>query len=199
MRMIAIEKHFVNSPRHTLEVAHHAQQLLDQIDIKPSWRYLDVGCGVGAAACEIARRSGLDVTGIDVDPAQIEAARTGSAQPKLHFMVMDATKLQFQDAEFNIVASSMATHHIPRWESALSEMIRVLRPGGYLVYSDFMFPSWLAEVGRRLVPFVGMPWRKRVESLTSTAALTEVYESRSGLRLDFVWLRKDLESTSSSH
>ena len=189
MRMTAIEKHFVNSPGHTLTVAHHAQQLLDRIDIKPSWRYLDVGCGVGAAASEIARRSRLDVTGIDVDPAQIEAARAGSAHPSLHFMVMDATTLQFQDAEFDIVASSMATHHIPRWESAFSEMIRVLRPGGYLLYSDFMFPSWLAAVGRRFIPFVGIPWRKQVESLASKAGLTNVHEARWAFRFDFIWLR----------
>ena len=188
--MTAIEKHFVNSPGHTLEVAHRAQQLLDRINIKPSWRYLDVGCGVGAA-CEIARRSGLDVTGIDVDPGQIEAARAGSAHPHVHFIVMDATKLQFQDAEFDIVASSMVTHHVPGWESSFSEMIRVLRPGGYLLYSDFIFPSWLAAVGRRLVPFVGIPWRNRIESLASKAGLTEVHQSRAGLRFDFIWLRNN--------
>ena len=72
MRMTTIEKHFVNSPEHTLRVAHRAQQLLDRIDIQPGWRYLDVGCGVGAAACEIANRCGLDVTGIDVDPDRLK-------------------------------------------------------------------------------------------------------------------------------
>jgi len=199
MRMTSIEKHFVNSPEHTLEVAHHAQQLLDRIDIKPSWRYLDVGCGVGAAASEIAKRSGLDVTGIDVDPGQIEAARAGSAHPHLHFMVMDATKLQFHDAEFDIVATSMVTHHMPRWEPAFSEMIRVLRPGGYLLYTDFMFPSWLAPVGRRLIPFVGIPSRKRAESLASNAGLTKVHQSRAGLRFAFVWLKNNVESSPSSY
>ena len=199
MRMTAIEKHFVNSPGHTLEVAHHAQQLLDRIDIKPSWRYLDVGCGVGATASEIAKTSGLDVTGIDVDPGQIEAARARAAHPHVHFMVMDATKLQFREAEFDIVASSRVTHHMPHWEPAFSEMIRVLRPGGYLIYSDFMFPSWLTAVGRRLIPFVGFPSRKRVESLASKAGLTKVHQSRAGLRFDFVWFRNDLESAPSPH
>lgn len=50
MRMTAIEKHFVNSLEHALQVADHAQQLLDRIDIEAGWRYLDVGCGVGATA-----------------------------------------------------------------------------------------------------------------------------------------------------
>ena len=189
MRMIAIEKHFVNSPRHTLQVAHRAQQLLDLIDIQPAWRYLDVGCGVGATACAIAKRYGLDVTGIDVDPRQIDAARAREAYPCPAFMVMDAAKLQFDDAEFDIVATSKVTHHIPAWERAFSEMIRVLRPGGYLIYSDFMFPSWLADVGRRLIPFVGFPAAKRIESTASAAGLTKVHESRAGLRFDFIWAK----------
>jgi ubiquinone/menaquinone biosynthesis C-methylase UbiE len=187
MKMTVIEKHFVNSPAHALQVAHRARRLLDRIDINARRRYLDVGCGVGAAACEIAARCGLDVTGIDVDPGQIEAAR--AACPHLRFMVMDATKLQFHDAEFDIVATSMVTHHLPGWERAFSEMIRVLRPGGYLIYSDFMLPSWLAAVGRSIIPFVGFPSTKLIESLASSAGLTKVYRSRAGLRFDFIWLR----------
>ena len=189
MRMTAIEKHFVNNPEHTLQVAHHAQQLLDRIDIQPEWRYLDVGCGVGAADCEIAKRYSLDVTGIDVDPGQIEAARAREANPCLRFMVMNATKLQFHDGHFDIVASSMVTHHMPDWERAFSEMIRVLRPGGYLIYSDFMLPSWLAVVGRLLIPFVGIPSTNLIESLASRAGLTKVYQLRAGLRFDFIWRR----------
>jgi ubiquinone/menaquinone biosynthesis C-methylase UbiE len=187
MKMTVIEKHFVNSPEHTLQVAHRAQQLLDRIDIRAARRYLDVGCGVGAAACEIAARCGLEVTGIDVDLGQIEAARV--AHPHLSFMVMDATKLQFHDAEFDIVATSMVTHHMPGWERAFSEMIRVLRPGGYLIYSDLMFPSWLAAAGRHLIPFVGFPSTKLIDSLASGAGLTKVHQSRAGLRFDFIWLR----------
>ncbi len=187
MKMTAIEKHFINSPEHTLQVAHRAQKLLDRIDIRAARRYLDIGCGVGAAASEIAGRYGLDVTGIDVDPGQIEVAR--AAHPRLRFMVMDAAKLQFHDAEFDIVATSMVMHHMPGWERAFSEMIRVLRPGGYLIYSDFVFPSWLAAAGRRIIPFAGFPSVKPIESLASGAGLTKVYQSRAGLRFDFIWLR----------
>lgn len=189
MRMTAFEKHFVNSPRHTAEVARHAQQLLDRIPIRPASRYLDVGCGVGSSASEIANTSGLDVTGIDVDPLQIDVARSRPAHSRLLFMVMDATRLQFDDAQFDVVASSMVTHHLPHWETAFSEMIRVLRPGGYLLYTDFMLPSWLAAIGRRL-QFVGIPSRRTVESLASQAGLTEVHYAHKGLRADFVWLRK---------
>ena len=189
MRMSAIEKYFVNGPGHTLRVARRAQQLLGRIDIRTARRYLDVGCGVGAAACEIADGYALDVTGIDVDHRQIEAAQARAAHPHLRFMVMDATKLQFNDAEFDIVATSMVAHHMPGWERAFSEMIRVLRHGGYLIFSDFMLPSWLAVAGRRLIPCVGLPSTKRVESLASRAGLTKVHQSCAGLRSDFIWLR----------
>jgi ubiquinone/menaquinone biosynthesis C-methylase UbiE len=185
--MTAIEKRFVNSPGHTVQVAHRAQLLLDRIDYKPGWRYLDVGCGIGATACEIAKQCELDVTGIDVDPKQIAAAWARGANPQPRFETMDATKLQFHNAEFDIVASSMATHHIPHWERAFTEMIRVLRPGGFLIYTDFIFPSWLAEAGRRFIPFAGMPSKKQTESLASTAGLTQIHQSRSGLQADFIW------------
>src|SRR5271157_5788185 len=123
MRMNAMEKHFVNSAGHTRQVAGRAQRLLEQIELQAGSRYLDVGCGVGATARAIAQRPGLDVTGIDVDPEQIEAAQSGEPHARARFMVMDAAKLQFPDAEFDIVASSMATHHMPGWEQAFSEMI----------------------------------------------------------------------------
>ena len=196
MRMTAIEKRFVNSEGHTLQVARRARRLLDRIDINPGRRYLDVGCGVGATAGAIARTYGLDVTGIDIDPRQIETARAREVERRTdrrpvprRFLVMDATKLEFPDAEFDIVATSMATHHIPGWERAFGEMIRVLRPGGYLIYSDFMFPGWLAAAGRRLIPFVGFPSRNAIEDLASRAGLSKVYQSRAGMQADFIWAR----------
>jgi len=189
MRMTALEKRFVNSEEHTLQVARRARQLLDRIDIDTGWRYLDVGCGVGATAGTVAKTYGLDVTGIDVDPGQIEAARAREIQPHVRFLVMDATKLEFSDGEFDIVATSMATHHIPGWERAFCEMIRVLRPGGYLIYSDLMFPAWLAAAGRRLIHFVGFPLRNGIEALACGAGLTKVHQSRDGMQADFIWAR----------
>jgi len=187
MKMTGIEKHFVNSPKHMLQVANRAQQLLNEIEIQTGWNYLDIGCGVGAAAREIAQRRDLDVTGVDADPKQIEEARSGEAFPRLRFQVMDATKLQFGDAEFDIVATRMVMHHISNWERAFAEMVRVLRPGGFLLYTDFMFPQWLSAVGRRIIPFVGLPSKKRLEYLSSTAGLTEIHQSNAGRQYDFIF------------
>ena len=189
MKMTAIEKRFVNSTSHALTVAERAKQLLSRIPLQSGWRYLDVGCGVGAAARDIAIRNPLSVTGIDVDPKQIELARGGTANLNLQFRVMDATRLEFGDGEFDIVASHMATHHIPDWERAFSEMVRVLRPGGYLIYRDFMFPSWLARIGRRLLRFMGFPSIGKLHSLAPAAGLVELYESKESGKVDSIWVK----------
>jgi len=189
MKMTALEKHFVNGADHSRTVAGRAQQLLSRIDARPGWRYLDVGCGVGAAARQVAGENRLDVTGVDVDPRQIAAANAAAPGGSPQFRVMDATRLDFRDGEFDIVATSMTTHHIPDWERALSEMVRVLRTGGYLIYTDHVFPAWLARFGRRLIRFLGLPSVPALESLAATAGLAKVYEARRAGHVDVIWLK----------
>ena len=65
MKMIGLEKRFVNSPAHGRAVAANATELLNHLEIEPGWRYLDVGCGVGHAARAIAEHGTLDVTAVD--------------------------------------------------------------------------------------------------------------------------------------
>jgi len=187
MRMTAIEKYFVNRPGHTRAVAQHAARLLEHVGIQPGWRYLDVGCGVGAAARHIAQTRPLDVTGIDVDPQQIQAARAGPVRPNVRFLTMDATRLEFGDASFDVVATSMTTHHIPQWQRAFREMARVLRPGGYLIYGDLVAPSWMAAAGARLIPFAGFPSPNALDSLAAENGLVEVYRYRSVAKIEVVW------------
>jgi ubiquinone/menaquinone biosynthesis C-methylase UbiE len=165
--------------------------MLDRVEVVPGWRYLDVGCGIGSAARAIAESRELDVTGVDVDPAQIAIANAGPMRPNLHFATMDATCLQLADGEFHVVASRMATHHIRQWELAVSEMIRVLHPGGYLIHTDFVFPTWLSRAGELLMPFIGFPSGKRLGSFASRTRLAKVYQSRSGLQLRTIFRKPD--------
>lgn len=70
------------------------------IPVVRGWRLLDVGCGVGSAACAIAQRGDLEVVGVDIDPAQIAAAKATMSRSNLQFLAMDATALKFGDAVF---------------------------------------------------------------------------------------------------
>ena len=189
MKMTALEKYFVNKPGHGRKVAERALSLLGRINPQAGWRYLDVGCGVGSAASEIASAGDLNVTGVDVDPEQIVLAKNRGARPNLHFRVMDATRLDFGEGEFDVVATNMTTHHIPNWEEALSEMVRVLRTGGYLIYSDHVVPSWLAKAGRQLKRFIRFPSTSALESLAATAGLVKVYEAKRYNHADVIWLK----------
>lgn len=189
MKMTSVEKHFVNGDARRRAVANEMMELLEQAEVAAGWRLLDVGCGVGSAAHAIAERWNLDVVGVDVDPAQIAAAQVDATHTNLQFQVMDATALTFEDATFDIVTSSMATHHIAHWELAVSEMIRVLKPGGYLVYSDLVFPRWLARAGRILRPLMALPTTTAIAELASENGMTEYYARRQAMRLNVIYRR----------
>ena len=90
---------------------------------------------------------------VGTEPGAARLARQAAeGRRDVVFLPADATQLPFEDGRFDIVATNTTTHHIPRWRQALGEMERVLRPGGYLIYSDFTFPTWLA---RRLMAVFG--------------------------------------------
>jgi len=190
MRMTAIEKHFVNGQRNARAVAERAIELLAYVQTKPGWRYLDVGCGIGSAAREIAKKTSLDVTAIDFDSKQISEAQKGETLPNLRYDVMDATKLCFRDAEFEIVASSMATHHIPNWRKAFAEMVRVLRIGGFLIYTELVFPSWLGKL-EGFFHLVTFPSKTSIVDVAARHQLATIYEEREGERINVIW-RKDM-------
>ena len=108
----------------------------------PATTLLDVGCGNGDAAIELATTFALQVTGVDID-ASPDAT-------EVRFVAADATQLPFADAEFDLVHTNKTTHHVRDWEAALDEMTRVLKPAGQLVYSDFVAPLGAGRPGRVL-------------------------------------------------
>ena len=92
-------------------------------------RLLDVGCGGGAHAAELAAH-GWDVTGIDVSVEQLALARARGVE----VVEADAAELPFEDASFD-AAVSMFTHtDVEDFAAMLREVARVLRPAGRFVY-----------------------------------------------------------------
>src|SRR5262245_10214594 len=182
MKMTAFEKHFVNAATHSRSVAHAAVRRLHDLPVPEGGSYLDVGCGNGAAALAVASAYRLDVTGIDLDSGQIALARTASrGTPGVHFLEGDATALPFPDAVFDLVASNKTTHHIADWRRAIEEMLRVLKPGGHLVYSDLALPAWLA-------PFVPrVPSRSGLDTLAQAHRLHTMRRRARGLVYEAFW------------
>ena len=106
-------------------------------------RVLEVGCGPGRLSILLARRHGLDVTGLDLDPAMVgralaNADRAGNgAGQRPRFLVGDVGSLAFPDRSFDLVVSTFSVHHWADPAAGLAEVGRVLRPGGRALIWDF--------------------------------------------------------------
>jgi ubiquinone/menaquinone biosynthesis C-methylase UbiE len=188
MKMSKIEKQLVNSPSHSQQVSNHADDLLQLVDFEAGQTYLDVGCGNGAAPIHIAKKYHLEATGIDVDPDQIRQAETLSQGLKnVRFLTIDGVQLPFDDNEFDIVSTNKVMHHIPDWEMALAEMVRVLKPNGYLIYSDLIFPGWIAALGKLIIKnYAGYPTGKALDTFVAQNHLSEIHLSKSLLSYEAV-------------
>jgi len=111
-----------------------ASVLVDRAMIQPEDKLLDVACGpgyVGAYALE----KGAEVTGVDFSNVMIQEAKI--VHPGINFHVMDAEKLQFSDASFDIVLINFGIPHFANPEQAIEEAFRVLKSHG-----KFLFTIW---------------------------------------------------------
>jgi ubiquinone/menaquinone biosynthesis C-methylase UbiE len=118
------------------------QEALDRIvrmaDAGPSDTVLDVACGPGLLACAFARVVS-HATGIDLTPAMLEQAREEQRARGLQNVSWrqgDVLHLPYPDAQFSIVSSRFAFHHLLQPKAVLAEMIRVCEPRGRIVVAD---------------------------------------------------------------
>jgi len=188
MKMTRFEKFFVNSAGRSRRVAEYAERMLRLVGFAAGQSYLDFGCGNGSAAIHLASKLGLKVTGIDVDPEQIGAARARSEQTaNVRFLTADGSKLPFDNDEFDFVATHMVTHHIPDWQNALHQMLRVLKPNSYLIYKDFALPKWVAFLGRKISNSLGYLTAEDLDRFAQEHHLAVVHLARSFNKYETVW------------
>ncbi len=137
------------------------QLLLELIGDVHGRKVLDVGCGDGELAVALWEQ-GAQVAGIDVSVAMIAAAcrRAERQGAKITFAVGTAERLPFAPATFDRVVAVTVLCFVDDAASALSEIGRVLRPGGRLVIGELgQWSTWAAE--RRLRGRLGHPvWRR---------------------------------------
>ncbi|KAI0070904.1 delta-sterol C-methyltransferase [Panus rudis PR-1116 ss-1] len=107
-------------------LARHEHYLAAQMNLKPGMRVLDVGCGVGGPAREIARFADVNIVGINNNQFQV-----------------NEQCYQFGENSFDAVYAIEATVHAPSWESVYGEIMKVLKPGGIFgVYEWAMTDRW---------------------------------------------------------
>lgn len=123
----------------------------DRLEIGPGKKVIDVGCGAGRHSFEAYRR-GANVIAFDQDAAELADVDTllqamgqageAPASAKAQVVVGDALALPYPDGTFDCVIASEILEHIPDDDTAIAELIRVLKPGGKLAVT---VPRWLPE------------------------------------------------------
>jgi len=151
--------------------------LLESLNLRGDERILDMGCGRGAVLLMAAqhlttgRAVGMDLwrtvdqSGNSAGATQRNAVAEGVAD-RIELHTGDMTALPFEDAGFDVVLSSLAIHNISGRagrEKAISEAVRVLRPGGRLMIVDVRatrpYQTQLAKIGMNNVARRWLGWR----------------------------------------
>jgi arsenite methyltransferase len=152
-------------------------ELLDKLGLRGDERILDLGCGRGAVLLMAAqhlttgRAVGVDLwRSADQSANSAEATRRNAiaegVADRVELHTGDMTALPFEDNSFDVVVSSLAIHNIrgrAGREKAISEAVRVLRPGGRLMVADIratrQYQAQLAKIGMNDVVCSRLGWQ----------------------------------------
>ncbi len=141
-------------------------------ELREKGRCLEVGVGTGRISLPLAR-AGIEVVGIDLSKPMLTRLldnRGDAPQPAIGFA--DAVSLPFRDGAFGAAIACHVFHLIPTWQSAILELVRVLKPGGVI----------LVELAGGLREVQSLPWREIRERLASELGLSWPRRQWSGLR-----------------
>jgi SAM-dependent methyltransferase len=126
-------------------------------------RVLDVGCGTGSLTFTLPQIADVaHVSAIDYSEAYLEAARERNTDPRITFERADACALPFPDAAFDRSLALLVLHFVPESEQAVTQMCRVVRPGGVVAAA-----VWDSYGG---MPYQRMFWDTAVALDPSAAA-----------------------------
>jgi 2-polyprenyl-3-methyl-5-hydroxy-6-metoxy-1,4-benzoquinol methylase len=122
--------------------------------VRQGERVLDVGCGIGAVAFDIAERSGAWVVGVDLSTENIETARKRYQHPRVEYRVQDGLR-DNQDGRFDVVVLSNILEHLPERSAFLRRLQQAARPSKMLIRVPLFERDWQVPLKREL----GVEWR----------------------------------------
>jgi 2-polyprenyl-3-methyl-5-hydroxy-6-metoxy-1,4-benzoquinol methylase len=118
----------------------------ESLPIIPNAKYLEVGCGTGRFTVPVAAQ-GVNLTAIDISDQMLATTRNrlenrATRSPRVALLKSDARATDFQTASFDVVFSFNVINHVPEYDRVITEVARVLEPGGLFVVG---YPSlWSA-------------------------------------------------------
>lgn len=122
---------------------------------------LEIGCGNGIGARLINEYfSPSKIYAIDLDKRMVDLAKRHNLYDSIIFELGDASRLRFEDGQFDAVFDFGVLHHIPNWEDCIKELIRVLKIGGELIVEDFSLETFETAIGRILRQLTSHPYER---------------------------------------
>jgi cyclopropane fatty-acyl-phospholipid synthase-like methyltransferase len=127
------------------------QELLALATLAPGQQVLDIGCGVGTTAIEMATRCGVTVTAADISPDMRDRAiangHRAGVTDRLSVEAADVCALPYEDGRFDRVVAEAVTMFVDR-DRAIAELVRVCRPGGLVLATEFHWHRTPTEEAR---------------------------------------------------
>lgn len=131
------------------------RELIELCHIEEGKYVLDVGCGIGITPCDIAGKHGCRVVGVDISERMVdrsnERAKRKGVENRVEFRVADAQNLPFEDAIFDAVIGESVTAFVENKQKAVSEYVRVTKPGGYVGLNECI---WIKAPPPELVEYI---------------------------------------------
>lgn len=151
MLLNTVEYMAMNNPLRTaMQRQFEAKRFLKMVGAAPAGNALEIGCGRGVGVEIIFDDfKATAVDAFDLDPRMIKLAkqRLHGRQEKTKLWVGDATRIDAADSTYDTVFDFGIIHHIQDWRSAITEVARVLKPGGRfyaeeVLRSFIVYPLW---------------------------------------------------------
>ncbi|MBI4559984.1 MAG: class I SAM-dependent methyltransferase [Candidatus Hydrogenedentes bacterium] len=163
MKLNFLEKAAVNNPLRARMLSRVVRPLLHE---RPhglaGLSILEIGCGQGAGTQILLARGHADrVFAFDYDPTQLARTRRRLGRRQngaVSLFVGDAEHLPFPNRSFDVIVEFAVLHHLNDWRGALREIARVLKPGGTLLYEEFLKAFTTAPVIRQLFDHPTTGW-----------------------------------------
>jgi len=117
-------------------------------------RVLDIGCGNGALAYDVAEKGHVDVVGIDLNSANIDTAKSRWAHPRVCYVLGDALK-DLPQEQFDVVILSNVLEHLPERSQFLRRVGQAVHPKRFLIRVPMFERDWRVPLKKEL----GVEWR----------------------------------------